>query len=103
MTTDIATLHAKLNANDLHFQIPSGYERWVRFGANWTMIISPYMILYFILVIVLGEVEMTQTTLPHYLNPRANHRFLISQLSFWMGCSTRWYLLPSRLSLQCYV
>jgi hypothetical protein len=36
------------------FQIPSGYERWIRFGANWTMIISPYMILYFILVIAVG-------------------------------------------------
>jgi hypothetical protein len=36
------------------FRVPSGYERGVRFGANWTMIISPYMILYFILIIVLG-------------------------------------------------
>ena len=32
-----------------NFQIPSGYERGIRFGANWTRIISPYMILYFIL------------------------------------------------------
>jgi hypothetical protein len=28
---------------DSKFQIPSGYERGIRFGANWTMIISPYM------------------------------------------------------------
>ena len=54
MTTDIATLHAKSTSDDLHFQIPFGYERWARFGANWTMVISPYMILYFILVIALG-------------------------------------------------
>src|SRR6266487_27815 len=55
MTTDSATLHLESTADDLHFRIPSGYERWVRFGANWTMIISPYMILYFIMVIVLGR------------------------------------------------
>ena len=35
------------------FQIPSGYERGIRFGANWTMILSPYMILYFILILLL--------------------------------------------------
>jgi hypothetical protein len=34
--------------------IPAGYERAVRFGAYWTMIISPYMILYFLLIIFLG-------------------------------------------------
>ena len=39
------------------FHIPSGYERGIRFGANWTMIISPYNILYLILVIVLGGVK----------------------------------------------
>ena len=41
-------------ATDSTFHIPSGYERSIRFGANWTMIISPYLILYFIMVIVLG-------------------------------------------------
>jgi len=35
------------------FQIPSGYERAIRFGAKWTMVLSPYMILYFILIILL--------------------------------------------------
>jgi hypothetical protein len=54
MTTDIATLHAKSTSEDSHFRVPSGYERWVRFGANWTMIISPYLILYFIFVIAFG-------------------------------------------------
>jgi len=54
MTTDIATLRVESTSADSHFRIPPGYERWVRLGANWTMIISPYMILYFILVIVLG-------------------------------------------------
>jgi len=34
------------------FQIPSGYERGIRFGANWTMAISPYLILNFILNII---------------------------------------------------
>ena len=55
MTTDIATIHVESTPEDSHFRIPSGYERWVRPGANWTMIISPYMILYFILVITLGR------------------------------------------------
>jgi len=54
MTTDAAALQIKSTSNDLHFQIPPGYERWVRLGATWTMIISRYMILYFILVIALG-------------------------------------------------
>lgn len=40
-------------SNESNFRIPSGYERWVRFGANWTMIISPYLILYLILTIAL--------------------------------------------------
>jgi hypothetical protein len=35
------------------FPFPSGYERAVRFGAHWTMTISPYMILYFILILLL--------------------------------------------------
>jgi len=35
------------------FPIPSGYERAIRFGARWTMLISPYMILYFILIVLL--------------------------------------------------
>jgi len=36
--------------------IPPGYERGIRFGGNWTMAISPYMILYFILIILIGDV-----------------------------------------------
>jgi hypothetical protein len=36
------------------FRSPSGYERGIRFGAQWTMLISPYMILYFISIIVLA-------------------------------------------------
>jgi hypothetical protein len=35
-------------------KVPSGYERAIRFGATWTMAISPYMILYFIMVILVG-------------------------------------------------
>src|SRR6266496_6430823 len=57
MTTDVRALQVKSTSNDLHFQIPPGYERWVRLGATWTMIISPYLILYFIMVIVLGAVD----------------------------------------------
>jgi len=34
-------------------EIPSGYQRALRFGANWTMVISPYLIFYVILVIIL--------------------------------------------------
>ena len=37
------------------FRVPPGYERGIRFGANWTMIISPYMILYFILIVLVGD------------------------------------------------
>jgi hypothetical protein len=36
------------------FQTPPEYRRAIRVGANWTMAISPYLILYFILVIALG-------------------------------------------------
>ena len=35
-------------------EIPSGYQRVLRFGALWTMIISPYLVLYFILIILIG-------------------------------------------------
>jgi hypothetical protein len=34
--------------------IPSGYHRAIRFGANWTLITSPYMILYLIVVLAIG-------------------------------------------------
>jgi len=54
MTADSATFPIEPTSIDARFRIPSGYERWIRFGANWTMIISPYMILYTILVFVLG-------------------------------------------------
>jgi hypothetical protein len=54
MTTDIATIHVESTSDDSRFRIPSGYERWVRFGANWTIVISPYLILYTIMVFVLG-------------------------------------------------
>jgi hypothetical protein len=40
-----------------NFQIPSGYERGIRFGANWTMIMSPYMILYFIFIILFANIN----------------------------------------------
>jgi len=40
------------------FQIPSGYERAMRFGANWTMAISPYLIFYIILNIVLESFSL---------------------------------------------
>ena len=35
-------------------QVPAGYQRGVRFGAIWTMVCSPYLILYFILIIAIG-------------------------------------------------
>jgi hypothetical protein len=44
-------------SNHPSFQIPSGYERGIRFGAHWTMIISPYMILYFIFIILFGDIN----------------------------------------------
>lgn len=36
------------------FEIPGGYRRALRFGALWTMIISPYLIFYFIVIILIG-------------------------------------------------
>ena len=35
-------------------EIPPGYQQAIRFGANWTMFISPYLILYFVMVIAIG-------------------------------------------------
>ena len=35
-------------------EIPPGYERWIRYGANWTQLISPYMILYVALIFLIG-------------------------------------------------
>lgn len=40
-----------------NFRIPSGYEGGIRFGANWTMIISPYMILYFLFIFLFGDIN----------------------------------------------
>jgi hypothetical protein len=44
---------------ETNLQISPDYERLIRFGANWTMLISPYMILYFILVILIGSADVT--------------------------------------------
>jgi hypothetical protein len=33
---------------------PTGYQRGLRFGALWTMILSPYLILYFIFILLIG-------------------------------------------------
>jgi uncharacterized membrane protein len=54
MTTSVSVLGAESRPEDVGFRVPPGYERAVRFGAYWTMIISPYMILYLILVILTG-------------------------------------------------
>lgn len=35
-------------------EIPPGYHRWIRLGANWTLITSPYLLLYFILFLAIG-------------------------------------------------
>jgi hypothetical protein len=37
-----------------HFAVPPGYHRAIRFGANWTMIISPYRILFLIVILAIG-------------------------------------------------
>lgn len=54
MTTDVASFPVESASVGSPFRIPAGYERWIRFGATWTMIISPYIILYFILVFAVG-------------------------------------------------
>jgi hypothetical protein len=40
---------------ETNLQVPAGYERGIGFGANWTMIISPYMILYFMFIALVGD------------------------------------------------
>src|SRR4051812_42849935 len=35
-------------------EIPLGYERWIRYGANWTLLIRPYLILSFVLIFAIG-------------------------------------------------
>jgi hypothetical protein len=54
MTTESATPRARSGPDHSVLQIPPGYEPAVRFGAIWTMVISPYMILYLVLVILSG-------------------------------------------------
>jgi len=44
-------------------QIPPGYERWIRYGANWTLLISPYLILYFVLIIAIGGASIGSTNI----------------------------------------
>jgi hypothetical protein len=44
-------------------EIPPGYERWIRYGANWTQLISPYMILYVVLIFAIGGVSIGSTNL----------------------------------------
>jgi len=54
MTTDVSALQVESTQVDARFRVPPGYERALRFGAYWTMIISPYMVLYLALVIFSG-------------------------------------------------
>jgi hypothetical protein len=44
-------------------QIPPGYERWIRYGANWTLLISPYLILYFVLIFAIGGASIGSTNI----------------------------------------
>jgi hypothetical protein len=57
MATQTAALSVDSTLEPSGFRIPAGYERGIRFGANWTMAISPYLILYFILVIAIGPAD----------------------------------------------
>ncbi len=55
MNTAIATTANRFTAEtDSGFSIPAGYQRAVRWGANWTQIISPYLPLYFVTILLLG-------------------------------------------------
>ena len=38
-------------------EIPQGYHRAIRFGANWTLVTSPYLILFFIAIFAIGGAE----------------------------------------------
>ena len=38
-------------------EIPQGYHRAIRFGANWTLVTSPYLILFFIAIFAMGGAE----------------------------------------------
>ena len=46
-----------MNAILTRIEIPPGYHRAIRFGANWTMITSPYLLLYFIAIAVSGGAD----------------------------------------------
>ena len=46
-----------MNAILTDIEIPPGYHRAIRFGANWTMITSPYLLLYFIAIAVSGGAD----------------------------------------------
>jgi hypothetical protein len=35
-------------------EIPPGYQRAIRFGTNWTLITSPYLLPYSILLLAIG-------------------------------------------------
>jgi len=41
--------------NESLLKVLPGYQRAIRFGAAWTMAISPYLIVYFIIVILVGS------------------------------------------------
>jgi hypothetical protein len=41
-------------AGTSRLEIPPGYQRAIRFGANWTLITSPYRILFLVVVLAIG-------------------------------------------------
>jgi hypothetical protein len=49
---------ASAMAAELALAVPPGYRRSVRFGAFWTLITSPYMYLYFIVVLTIGLFDL---------------------------------------------
>jgi hypothetical protein len=53
-SSTVARSGIQAGATESIIEIPPGYRRAIRLGANWTLIISPYMILYFILVLAIG-------------------------------------------------
>jgi hypothetical protein len=49
------------------FAIPPDYQRGIRFGAIWTLVISPYLILYFLAIVLAGTASGDAETIDQTL------------------------------------
>jgi hypothetical protein len=57
--------------------IPAGYRQMIRFGAIWTMVTSPYMILYLLVALTIGQLA-NQSSLSQVLEAAGKRPFAFS-------------------------